>query len=49
MRWLMACLFVCVTAPLILIKVISADLAGPHPCSAVYTADSYNTFLAEAC
>lgn len=37
----MACLFVCVTVPLILIKDISADLAGPHPCSAVYTADSY--------
>lgn len=47
----MACLFVCVTTPmpLILIKDISADLAGPHPCSSVYTADSYNTVLAEGC
>lgn len=47
----MACLFVCVTIPiaLILIKDISADLAGPHPCSAVYKADSYNTVPAEGC
>lgn len=47
----MGCLFVRVTIPisLVLIKDISADLAQPHPCSAVYTADSYNTVLAEGC
>lgn len=44
-------LFVCVTIPilLILIKDTFADFAQPHPCSAVYTADSYNTGLAEGC
>lgn len=47
----MACLFVCVTIPILLILItdISADLAEPHPCSAVYTADSYNAVLAEGC
>lgn len=47
----MACLFVVLTIsiPFILIKDIAADFAGSHPCSAVYTADSYNTVHAVDC